>query len=52
MSTSSTHTPVIDIRDPDGKVLLAADDQVSYDWATHTMTLKDQAKVGVSSLRG
>jgi hypothetical protein len=36
--------PEIDIRDPDGKVLLAADDLVSYDWGTHTLTLKDGAK--------
>ena len=37
-------TPEVDVRDPDGKVLLAADDLVSYDWATHTLTLKDGAK--------
>lgn len=36
--------PVIDIRDPDGKVLLAADDLVGYEWETHTLTLKDGAK--------
>lgn len=36
--------PQVDVRDPDGKVLLAADDLVSYDWATHTMTLKEGAK--------
>lgn len=36
--------PVVDLRDPDGKVLLAADDLVGYDWGTHTMTLKDGAK--------
>jgi hypothetical protein len=36
--------PQIDIRDPDGKVLLAADELVSYDWGTHTLTLKEGAK--------
>src|SRR4051812_41188765 len=32
-------TPEVDVRDADGKVLLAADDLASYDWATHTLTL-------------
>lgn len=36
--------PVIDVRDPDGKVLLAADDLASYDWGTHTLALKEGAK--------
>ncbi len=29
----------IDIRDEDGKVLIAADQIRSYEWATHTLTL-------------
>lgn len=36
--------PEVDIRDADGKVLLAAADLLSYDWDTHTLTLKEGAK--------
>ena len=36
--------PVIDLRDADGKVLLAADDLERYDWDTHTLAVKDGAK--------
>lgn len=36
--------PVVDVRDADGKVLLAADALTGYDWATHTLTLKEGEK--------
>jgi hypothetical protein len=36
--------PIVDIRDGDDKVILAADDIVSYDWKTHTLTVKEGAK--------
>ena len=36
--------PEVDLRDPDGKVILTADDITGYDWDTHTLTLKDGDK--------
>jgi hypothetical protein len=36
--------PVVDIRSDDGKVLIAADQIRSYDWATHTLTLAPKAR--------
>lgn len=36
--------PEVDIRDPDGKVILTADDITAYDWETHTLTMKAGGK--------
>lgn len=36
--------PVVDLRDPDGKVLIPAADLLGYDWETHTLTLRVGAK--------
>jgi hypothetical protein len=33
--------PEVDIRDPDGKVVVTADEITGYDWDTHTLALKD-----------
>jgi hypothetical protein len=34
----------VDLRAPDGTVLLAASDITAYDWATHTLTVPKAAK--------
>lgn len=33
--------PAVDLRDEDGKVVIAADQITVYNWDTHTLTLKD-----------
>ena len=37
-------TPGVDIRSEDGKVLVAADQINSYEWATHTLTLAPKVR--------
>jgi len=39
--------PELDFRSPDGTVLIAADQIVSYDWAMHTLTLKPGTREAV-----
>jgi hypothetical protein len=42
-------TPVFDIRDADGKVLIAAEQIQSYDWATHTLTLAPKVREALAT---
>jgi hypothetical protein len=41
---AALHAAELDIRSDDGKVLIAADQIRSYDWATHTLTLTTKAR--------
>lgn len=39
--------PAVDIRDQNGKILIAADQIQSYDWKTHTLTLAPKVRAGL-----
>jgi hypothetical protein len=43
-SVAADPTPEVEIRSGDGKVLIAADQIRSYEWATHTLTLAPKAR--------
>jgi hypothetical protein len=44
LSVAADPKPEFDIRSEDGKVLIAADQIHSYDWATHTLTLAPKVR--------
>src|SRR5262245_24930730 len=43
-SVAADPMPEVDVRSEDGKVLIAADQIRSYEWATHTLTLVPKAR--------
>src|SRR5215831_7912936 len=44
LSVAADPRPEVDVRAEDGKVLIAADQIRSYDWATHTLTLAPKVR--------
>src|SRR5438093_3183433 len=44
LSATAEPAPEVEIRSEDGKVVIAAEQIRSYDWATHTLTLAPKAR--------